>query len=309
MTASVELHGNAYAVINRRTSDNGITSLVPVNPSHVQVNRDNNGEISYTVNENGRSRSYFNREILHIRGPFGDGLKGESTLSSCSSVFQGAALTNSASSSVFANGIRPSGILTTESNITLSKEQREEFEQILAEKFKGSMNAGRPMLLDRGMKWQQLTITPEDAQMLDSRKFSGEEICRIFGVPPAMVGYGDKASNWGTGKEVDVTGFVKFTLRKRLKRFEQALLKQLVPIEERRAGNITIEFNIDGLLRGDTEARYEAYEKGIRMGIITRNEARKRENLPPIEGGDVVTVQMQDVPLANALKGDTDNAA
>jgi HK97 family phage portal protein len=75
------------------------------------------------------------------------------------------------------------------------------------------MNAGRPMLLDGGLKWEQLTIDPVDAQLLESRKFSGEEICRIFRVPPAMVGFGDKSSNWGTGKEVDVLGFVKFSLR------------------------------------------------------------------------------------------------
>jgi len=159
------------------------------------------------------------------------------------------------------------------------------------------------MLLDGGLKWEALTMNPEDAQMLESRKFSGEEVCRVFGVPPAMVGFGDKASNWGTGKEVDVLGFQKFTLRKRLKRIEQAVLKQLVPLAERRAQGLTIEFNFEGLLRGDTASRYEAYEKAIRMGIATRNECRALENLPPIEGGDVVTVQMQDIPLAAAILG------
>ena len=163
------------------------------------------------------------------------------------------------------------------------------------------------MLLDNGLKWQQLAINPHDAQMLESRKFSGEQICRIFGVPPAMVGFGDAASNWGTGKEVDVLGFQKFTLRKRLKRIEQALLKQLVPLAERRSQGITIEFNFEGLLRGDTESRYDAYEKAIRMGIATRNECRALENLPPIEGGDVVTVQMQDIPLADAIKPKPDD--
>ena len=189
----------------------------------------------------------------------------------------------------------------------LTKDQRQELETLLQERHQGAMRSGRPMLLDNGLKWTQLSVKPQDAQMLESRKFSGEQICRIFGVPPAMVGFGDSSSNWGTGKEIDVLGFQKFTLRKRLKRIEQALLKQLVPLAERRAQGITIEFNFEGLLRGDTASRYEAYEKAIRMGLATRNECRALENLPPIEGGDVVTVQMQDIPLADAIKGKPNN--
>ena len=111
------------------------------------------------------------------------------------------------------------------------------------------------MLLDGGLTWTPLSIDPHDAQMLETRKFSGEQICRIFGVPPGMVGFGDSSSNWGTGKEVDVLGFQKFTLRKRLKRIEQALTKQLVPLAERRAQGIVIEFNFEGLLRGETASR------------------------------------------------------
>jgi phage portal protein BeeE len=91
-----------------------------------------------------------------------------------------------------------------------------------------------------------------------------------------------------------------------MKRIEQAVLKQLVPLAERRAQGVTIEFNFEGLLRGDTTSRYDAYEKAIRMGIATRNECRALENLPPIDGGDVVTVQMQDIPLADAINGDRD---
>jgi HK97 family phage portal protein len=155
------------------------------------------------------------------------------------------------------------------------------------------------MLLDRGMKWQQLNITPEDAQMLESRKFSGEEICRIFGVPPAMVGYGDKSSNWGTGKEVDVLGFQKFTLRRRLKRVEQAVQKQLLTAADRVAG-ITIEFNMEALLRGESEARARFYQTMTQIGAYTSNEVRALENLPPVPGGDVSRMQMQNVPITEA---------
>lgn len=305
MSASIELHGNAYAVMERRTSG-VLNALIPVRPDIVKVRRREDSDLEYEWTDNGRRIVKNGSDVLHIRGPLGDALSGSSTLSICRSVFDDALATESAAGSMFQNGVNPSGILSTKPEVRLTPEQREEMEQHLAKKYMGSVRQGRPMLLDNGLTWTQLTINPQDAQMLESRKFSGEQICRIFGVPPAMVGFGDKASNWGTGKEVDVLGFQKFTLRKRLKRIEQALLKQLVPLPERRSQGITIEFNFEGLLRGDTASRYESYEKAIRMGIATRNECRALENLPPIEGGDVVTVQMQDIPLAQAINGDRD---
>ncbi len=305
MAAAVELQGNAYALMERR-SDGALNALHPIRPDLVRVRRLDDGSLEYEWTEDGRRIVKPGEQMLHIRGAMSDGISGTSTLSACRSVFEDALAAETAAGAMFQNGVNPSGILSTADSVALSKEQREQLEKLLQEKYVGAMRNGRPMLLDNGLKWTQLSINPQDAQMLESRKFSGEQICRLFGVPPAMVGFGDKASNWGTGKEVDVLGFQKFTLRKRLKRIEQALLKQLVPLAERRAQGITIEFNFEGLLRGDTASRYEAYEKAIRMGIATRNECRALENLPPIEGGDVVTVQMQDIPLAQAINGDRD---
>lgn len=303
MAASVELYGNAYAVIERRSSDNAINGLAPVRPDLMKVRRDSNGDLRYEWSENGQTTVKAGEQVLHIRGSLGDAISGASTLSICRSVFDDAISAESAAGAMFSNGVSASGILSTPSDVRLSPEQRADLELRLQERHQGAVRSGRPMLLDGGLTWSALSIDPQDAQMLETRKFSGEQICRIFGVPPAMVGFGDKASNWGTGKETDVLGFQKFTLRKRLKRIEQALTKQLVPLAERRSQGIVIEFNFEGLLRGDTASRYEAYEKAIRMGIATRNECRALENLPPIEGGDVVTVQMQDIPLANAIRG------
>jgi HK97 family phage portal protein len=229
----------------------------------------------------------------------GDAISGVSTLSACRSTFASALATDSAARNTFANGMRPSGTLSTRPEDTLTKPQRDDLEAILQERFMGAMNSGRPMLLDRGLTWQQINMTPEDAQMLDSRKFSGEEICRIFGVPPAMVGYGDKSSNWGTGKEVDVLGFQKFTLRKRLKRVEQAVMKQLMTPKDRAQG-ISVEFNLEGLLRADSQGRASFYQTMTQLGAMTINEVRALENLPPVEGGDVPRMQMQNVPITEA---------
>jgi phage terminase large subunit-like protein len=125
------------------------------------------------------------------------------------------------------NGLRPSGVLTFDKFLTAEQRDVARKER-LATKFIGAMNAGRPLVLEGGTKWEQLTINPEDAQMLESRGFSVEEICRFFGVPPFMIGHTEKSTSWGTGLEQQTLGFQKFTLRRRLKRIEQALEKQLL---------------------------------------------------------------------------------
>lgn len=300
MFASVELQGNAYAekVVN---GAGNVTALLPVlNPANMTVRRLSSGDREYSWTEHGVAKVRRQEQMLHIRGMGGDGLKGASTLAVCAKTFSAASSTDSLAREFFKNGVFTSGFLETAT--ALDGTQRATLEKLLQEKFAGSINAGRPMVLDNGLKWSALSINPEDAQLLESRKFSGEEICRIFGVPPGMVGYGDKASNWGTGKEVDVLGFEKFTLRKRLRRFERALTKQLLTRAERQSGAY-IKFNIEGLLRGDSAGRAAFYQIMVRLGVLTRNEARKLENLPPIEGGDVPIVQMQDIPLAQAVNG------
>ncbi len=299
--AAIELHGNAYAAINRMGSR--IVSLDIIPPLCMNVKRLSDKSLRYEWTDNGVARKEQKANILHLRGPFAVDCGGVSTLSACRSVFSGARSADSAASNMFERGAMPSGVLSTDKPLT--GEQRQLAEKLLQERFVGSVNAGRPMLLDNGVKWEQLALSPEDTQMLESRKFSGEEICRIFGVPPAMVGYGDKASNWGTGKEVDILGFQKFTLRRRVKRIEKAIEKQLLSAADRAKG-IKVGFNFEDLLRADSVARSQFYNTLIRLGVMTRNEARALEGLPPIDGGDVVTVQMQDVPLAQATQGTAD---
>jgi HK97 family phage portal protein len=304
LAASIELQGNGYAEKFRNGAGH-VSALIPISPICMQVRRLASGALEYEWVEDGERKVRSQDQMLHIRGFGGNRRQGGSTLSVCTSAFQAAIATDSAASKVFGNSVVSSGVLTSDDKLT--GPQRAELEQLLQEKYMGALNAGRPMLLDGGLKWQALSISPEDAQLLDSRKFGGEEICRIFGVPPAMVGYGDKSSNWGTGKEVDVLGFIKFTLRKRLRRIERAMMKQLLTRAERQSG-MTIEFNLEGLLRGDSAGRAAFYQIMVRLGLMTRNEARALENLPPIPGGDVAMVQMQDVPLTTAIEQAKDDA-
>jgi HK97 family phage portal protein len=307
--ACLELHGNAYSEVERGSDGRVIALSPPLVPEAVSVKRRDNGDLEYRWNEGSRQRVETQQRILHIRGFGGSPLGGLSTLSLGRQVFGMARSINRAAQETFRNGARPSGVMSIDKALT--KDQRNEAETRLQEKYQGTVNAGVPMILDNGLKWQSISINPEDAQMLESRSFSVEEICRLFQVPPHMVGHTQNSTSWGTGLEQQTLGFQKFTLRRRLKRIEQALEKQLLTPRDRSEG-ITIEFNLEGLLRADSKARSEFYGKMTVIGAMTINEVRALENLPPVEGGDVPRLQMQNVPITdagNGLAGDQSNAA
>lgn len=297
INSSIELWGNGYA--RKIISGGRIVGLVPINPAAPTVRRLSNGKIEYRWTQDGKAYVETEETILHIRGFGGEPLGGMSTLHFGRQAFSLARATDRAAGATFRNGLRPSGVLKFAK--FLSAEQRLLTETKLVERFESSMNAGRPMILEGGTEWQPLTINPEDAQMLQSRAFSVEEICRFFGVPPFMVGHTEKTSSWGTGLEQQTLGFQKFTLRRRLKRIEQALEKQLLTPVERAAG-ITIEFSLEGLLRGDSKARAEFYASALMNGWTTINEVRALENLPPVPGGDVPRMQAQNIPITQSLQ-------
>jgi HK97 family phage portal protein len=295
MFACVELRGNAYA--EKEIGSSGVVSLNPVMPDRMQVRRTESGALEYEWTSGGTVNRVPQERMFHVRGFGGSPLGGMSTLAICRTTFRAAFAVDQAAASTFRNGVLPSGVLQTEMQLTA--EQRNEAEQLLRSKYAGAMKAGVPMLVDKGMKWQSITINPEDAQMLETRKFSVEEICRIFGVPPHMVGHTENSTSWGTGLEQQTMAFQKFTLRRRLKRVEQAAEKQLLTPRDIASG-ISIEFNLEGLLRADSDARAKFYNAGLQNGWMTINEVRALESLPPVEGGDVPRMQMQNVPITDA---------
>lgn len=290
--AALEIRGNMHA--RKERSGSRLIALHPIyDPT---VRRDASGTIRYRWTENGKSYDEPQENVLHVRGFGGSPLGGLSTLTYGRQVFGLSSAVNIAAATTFAHGVRPSLILSAPSERTLG-ERRDAIEKALQEKHAGAMNAGRPMLLEGGLTPHQISFSPEDAQMLESRAFSVEEVCRLFGVPPHMIGHTEKSTSWGTGLEQQTLGFQKFTLRKRLKRIEQALMKQLLTAADRAAG-VTIEFNLEGLLRGDSKGRSEFYKDMTAMGAMTINEVRALENLPPVEGGDTPRMQSQNVPIS-----------
>jgi len=260
MTCAIEMRGNAYARITRNGMGQ-IIALTPLNPACVTVTRQEDGGLS---------------PLTVGRNVFGTALSADKT-----------------AGDMFRNGLRPTGVLTFQN--WLNNEQRAVVKETLAAKI-GTGNGGKPLVLEGGTGWQQLALSPEDAQMLQSRAFSVEEICRLFGVPPHMVGHTEKATSWGSGLEQQTLAFLQFTLRERLKRIEQAINKQLLSRAERGKG-IYASFNIESLLRADSHGRAEYYQTMTMIGAMTINEVRRLEHLPPVTGGDVARVQMQNVPI------------
>jgi HK97 family phage portal protein len=292
MQASLELWGNAYA---RKVKGAGeIVGLIPIMPQAPTVRNLGNGKLGYRWTENGKEFDLTSDDVLHIRGFGGNPMGGMSTLAFGARAFGLANAIDKAARATFRNGVRPSGVLTFDK--FLNEEQRSVIEEKLVEKFLGAMNAGRPLVLEGGTKWQQLSISPEDAQMLESRGFSVEEICRFFGVPPFMIGHSEKSTSWGTGLKEQTLGFQKFALRRRAKRIEQAIEKQLLTADDRAAG-IVVEIAMEGLLRGASDERSTFYQSALTNGWMTINEVRALENLPPVDGGDLPRMQSQNVPI------------
>lgn len=293
MAASLELRGNAYAE-KLRGSSGQIIGLDPIPPAIVGRRRRDDGEIEYSWTWNGVSRKETSANILHIRGFGGDPLGGLSPIQAGAETFGHALSQNRTSNAVMRNAMRPSGVWQTSTK--LNPDQIKEVEDLLAKKYQGAHQAGRPLVMGNDLKWQQLTMSPDDLEMLASRGFSVEEVCRIFGTPPHMVGHTAGNTQLGSSITEQTRGFVMFTLRRRIKRIESALRKQLLTPEDIARG-ITIEINLEGLLRGSSSERATFYNAGLQNGWFTINEVRALENMPPVAGGDVPRMQMQNMPI------------
>lgn len=291
--ASLELKGNSLA---RKEMIGGRTVAVEPMPwDECRVWRNSDGELRYDWD----GSTYRPEEVLHIRG-FGRDrrrLGGLSTIAVAASTFGLAKAINKSAGSVFRNGISSNIALMSERD--LDEKQMADARAKVQERYGSALNAGRPLILNHGWKSESLSINPEDAQMLESRGFSVEDVCRFFAVPPFLIGHTEKTSSWGSGVEQAVLGFQKFGLGPRLRRIEQSLGKQLLNAEDMARG-LKIEFNLEGLLRGDSVGRAKFYQTMSQIGAMTINEIRSKENLSPVPGGDVPRMQMQNVPITEA---------
>lgn len=289
--------GNAYAEKSRTgpAAGNRVTALTPLKPDLMTVTR-RNGRRRYLYSDPTRGQLELDEDqVFHLRGFGFGGDVGLSPVSYARQTMGIALAADETAAATFANGLQNSGFIHLPVGMKPpTRVQKEELIDFFA-KFAGSSLAGKMLPLDPGMEFKSLGINPDDAQLLQSRAFNVEEICRWFRVPPFMVGHTEKSTSWGTGLEQQMIGFLTFSLRPYLTRIEQAVRKQLVAPGDR--ARLFAEFNLEGLLRADSQGRAAIYSTFAQNGISTRNEMRALENRPPMPGGDQLTVQSNLVPL------------
>lgn len=292
--SSLLLRGDAYAQIKRNGS--GTVVALEFCP-YDQVSKPDRSSGSpvwtYTPVGTGVPRKITERDMFHTCGYTLDGLCGVSPITYGASVFYSALQADTAASNTFRNGLMPTvGFGMKE---TLKEHQRAEFRDNFKREMAGAMNAGKPPLLEGGMTAIPMGINPKDAQLLESRAWSVEEICRWFAVPPFMVGHSEKSTTWGTGIEQQKIGFLTFSLRPWLTRIEQSIRKNLLSPVDRK--QFFAEFAVEGLLRADSAARSAYYASALQNGYLNRKTVAELENYPPVPGGEVFTVQSNLIPL------------
>ena len=302
------LWGNAYSQIIRNGKGE-VVALYPLMPDRMKVDRDEHGRLyyEYTVYDTddvdgrkgtdkvGRTVRLQPHDVLHIPGLGFDGLVGYSPIAMAKNAIGLAIATEEYGSKFFANGAAPSGVLEHPGTIKDPSKVRESWQAT----FGGSGNANKIAVLEEGMKYTPISISPEQAQFLETRKFQIDEIARIFRVPPHMIGDLEKSSF--NNIEQQSLEFVKYTLDPWVSRWEQAMVRALLTPDEKK--KYFFKFNVDGLLRGDYQSRMNGYATARQNGWMSANDIRELENLdriPAEQGGDLYLINGNMTKLEDA---------
>lgn len=283
MVAAMLLRGAGRA--EKLFAGTSVIGLMFLDPDKLVISRDLNGRKVYHYPRlDGRLRQIPAASIWTIPGFTLDGTNGVSVISYGAKVFGSAIAAEKAAAGTFRNGLLQT--IYYKMSAILKPAQREEFKVNL----RNSIERGERPLLEGGMDVGSISINPADAQLLESRSFSVEAICRWFRVPPWMVGHTEKSTSWGTGIEQQMIGFLTFTLGPWLRRIEQAISKDLLTPAERT--RYYPKFAVEGLLRADSAGRAAFYGAMVNNGILTRDEVRELEDREPMGGNAaVLTVQ------------------
>lgn len=296
------LWGNAYAQIIRNGKGE-VIALYPLMPNRMSVDRDSSGALYYTYSRysdeaptmNGMTVTLRPSDVLHIPGLGFDGLVGYSPIAMAKNAIGMAIACEEYGAKFFANGAAPGGVLEHPGTIKDPQKVRDSWNAA----YQGSSNSHRVAVLEEGMKYQPIGISPEQAQFLETRKFQINEIARIFRVPPHMVGDLEKSSF--SNIEQQSLEFVKYTLDPWVIRWEQAISRALLRPDEKKL--YFAKFNVDGLLRGDYVSRMNGYATARQNGWMSANDIRELENLdriPPELGGDLYLINGNMTKLADA---------
>jgi HK97 family phage portal protein len=299
------LTGNAYAQIIRNARGE-VVALYPLMPDRVTVDRDSQGRLFYRyykssdeAPEVGKAKQadivFAPTDILHVLGLGYDGLVGYSPIAMAKNAVGLAMAAEEYGAKFFANGAAPSGVLEHPGTIKDPERIRQSWQST----FGGSANSNKIAVLEEGLKYTPIAISPEQAQFLETRKFQINEIARIFRVPPHMLADLEKSSF--SNIEQQSLEFVKYTLDPWVIRWEQAMNKSLLLDSEKRT--VFTKFNVDGLLRGDYASRMTGYATARQNGWMSANDIRELENLdriPAEQGGDLYLINGAMTKLADA---------
>ena len=295
------LWGNAYAQVIRNGRGD-VTSIYPLMPNRMRVDRDENGRLYYEYTRYGDEAGKQTCEtvklspadVLHIPGLGFDGLIGYSPIAMAKNAIGMSMACEEFGAKFFANGAAPGGVVEHPGILKDPARVRESWNAT----FGGSSNSNKVAVLEEGMKYTPISVSPNEAQFLETRKFQINEIARIFRIPPHMIGDLEKSSF--SNIEQQSLEFVKYTLEPWVTRWEQSLARSLLSMNER--SRYLIKFNLDGLLRGDYESRMNGYATARQIGWMSANDIRELENMDRIsaeEGGDLYIVNGSMTPLKN----------
>ena len=296
------LYGNCYCQIIR-DGRGQVTALYPLMPNQMSVDRDEKGQLYYTYLRSGDEADTMKKgivyllpeDVLHIPALGFDGLVGYSPIAMAKNSIGMGLACEEYGAKFFANGAAPSDVLEHPGTIKDITRLRESWNAI----YGGSKNAGKVAILEEGMHYSPISISPNEAQFLETRKFQVDEIARIFHVPPHMIG--DLERSTFSNIEQQSLEFVKYTLNPWVCRWEQALTRSLLSPKEKR--EYSIRFNVDGLLRGDYQSRMNGYAVGRQNGWMSANDIRELENLDRIsaeQGGDLYLVNGNMIRMTDA---------
>lgn len=294
MMTNALLRGSALAEITTNRAG-AVSALWPIPTQRVTPLRTRRGKLIYQVElPSGPPRTLSEDQVLHVRTPGSAGVMGQSIIAQNRNAIGLGMAAEGFGAAFFANGLTPSAVVTHEK--TLSEPAQQNLRKSFDRFHGGLEQKHRLLLLEEGMKYQTVTIPPEDAQFLETRKFNRSEIAGMFRVPPHLIADLERAT-FSNISEQDL-GYTKHTIGPWAVRWEQALLVSL--LTEREQDRYFAEFLVDALLRADIQKRYEAYSQGRNWGWLSANDVRELENMDPVEGGDEYLIPLNMIPTSEA---------
>lgn len=288
------LRGNGYGLI-RQARNGTITSVDFYFPARVLPFRSADKSIWYRfTNDDGSTEDHHASYVLHFKGPglSVDGIRALSPISHHAQSVGISLATRDYEAGQFERGLMTNDYFAFPQGVEVTKEQRAAFKEYLRKRAQGVSNAHNPLLIENGAEWKRVAVTAKDAQLLELLQYSVVDVCRIFGVPPNMAGETSGTSNWGTGVEQQSIGFDRWTIMPHKVRIASEWTRKLFPVVGARTPEFFVWWDDDFLLSCDSKAIAAYLRAGLGgnqlPGWLAQNEARRKVNLPPIKGGDVV---------------------